>query len=147
LTGSVHDPGVLLSIERTEELKNAFTKRMQSEEVSHREWYARQRNEMVHHVRVLTLEAGALEVILFSNIDEYIGAARTRADLMLANPLRTWEFVGNDLMIATENLGSGLCLELNNYTRGGDYVKDGVYELTTWGAFASTADHSNVPAP
>ena len=77
-------------------------------------------------------------MVLFSDVDEYIGAARVRTDAVLEHPMRIWEFVGNDLALATADLSSGLCVEINSYTSEGDYRRDGIYCFTGWGFFAVT---------
>ena len=133
VTGFKLSAAALLTLEATDQLKEALVARLQSPDASYREWPAEQSEQVVAHLHVLARHAGSSQVVLFSKVDEYIGAARVGADAILREPMRLWEFVGNDLTLVTEDLASGLSVERNQYTRGGDYVKAGVYALTTWG--------------
>ncbi len=126
-------PTALLTLEATDQLKEALVERLQSPDASYREWPVEQSEQVVAHLHVLGRTAGSTEVVLFSKVDQYIGAARVGADAVLREPMRIWEFVGNDLTLVAEDLAGGLCVERNQYTREGNYVKAGVYALTTWG--------------
>lgn len=126
-------PGALLTLEATDRLKEAVVERIQSPDASYREWPVDQSEYVVGHLHAVGRSMGSREVVLFSKVDEYIGAARVGADAVLRDPMRVWEFVGEDLTLVTEDLSGGLYVERNQYTREGDYVKAGVYALTTWG--------------
>jgi hypothetical protein len=47
-----------------------------------------------------------------------------------------WSVVEEDLCLATNDLEHGICLEEGFYDNMGNYVKDGIYELATWGDFS-----------
>ena len=126
-------PGALLTLGGTDRLKETLVERLQSSDARYREWPGEQTEHVVAHLHALGRAVGSTELVLFSKVDEYIGAARVGADAVLRDPMRMWEFVGTDLTLVTEDLAGGLCLERNQYTRDGDYVKAGVYALTTWG--------------
>lgn len=126
-------PGAFLTPGATDQLKATFVERLQSPDARYREWPGEQSDQVVAHLHALERSVGSTEVVLFSKVDEYIGAARVGADAVLRDPMRMWEFVGTDLTLVTEDLAGGLCLERNQYTREGAYVKAGVYALTTWG--------------
>ncbi len=126
-------PGALLTLGATDQLKETLVERLQSPDARYREWPVEQSEQVVAHLHALGRSVGSTEVVLFSKVDEYIGAARVGADAVLRDPMRMWEFVGTDLTLVTEDLAGGLCLERNQYTREGDYIKAGVYALTTWG--------------
>jgi hypothetical protein len=110
----------LLPLDDTEALKRAFVERLQSTEVSYREWPLDQKDEVIGEVRAR------------------IGRAEFRitTDGVTRDPMAVWDLVENDLMVVTDDLANGLCLEINYYTREGEYAKDGVYAMTTWGVFA-----------
>jgi hypothetical protein len=72
-------------------------------------------------------------VALFSSRDEYYGAVRVPAQWVLKNPFDIWKVTEQDLSVAAEDLSSGLCLEYNYYNRHGQYMAEGVYEVTAWG--------------
>jgi hypothetical protein len=126
----------LLPLDDTEALKRAFVERLQSTEVSYREWPLDQKDEVIGEVRARIGRAELRDVVLFSSVDEFVGAARITTDGVTRDPMAVWDLVENDLMVVTDDLANGLCLEINYYTREGEYAKDGVYAMTTWGVFA-----------
>jgi hypothetical protein len=136
LTGVDEVANALLSAEMTAALKQQFVRRLKSADGAYREWPVRAREDVIAHLRSLGRLVGPVEVILFSNVDELIGGARVTADLVLGDPFTIWDFVGNDLSMVTEDLSSGLCVEMNDYTRSGEYEKDGVFSVLAWGVFA-----------
>jgi hypothetical protein len=138
VTGTPLSPGALLSLDATEQLKRAFVNHLRSGEFHYREWPTAQKDDLLGFLRGLSRHVGSLDVVLFSDVDEYIGAARVRTDAVLEHPMRLWEFVGNDLALATPDLSSGLCVEMNYYTSEGEYNRDGIYSVTGWGAFGVT---------
>jgi hypothetical protein len=138
LTGARADSDILLSLEATEQLRVEFVNRMQSGAICYREWPVHRKDNLTGFLRALSRNVGSLEVVLFSDVDEYIGAASVRSDAVLENATDIWEFVGNDLAFATLDLSSGLCVEMNYYTSEGAYRRDGVFSFTGWGVFAVT---------
>jgi hypothetical protein len=136
-SGLTLTPNDFLPLDETEQLKRRFVERLQEEDVSYGEWPVRDRDDVIGYLRALSAVAGHLNVVLFSSADEFIGAARVWSDAVLAQPIKTWDVVEADLSLATEDLASGLCLEMNYYTRNHEYVKDGVYALTRWGVFSA----------
>jgi hypothetical protein len=126
-----------LSIEETKKLKTAFFDRVKYPTEGFRFfWHKRDRESLQSHLRALSVAVRDLRVVLFSSVDHLIAAVRVPADCVLANAMGVWEIVEEDLSLATEDLRNGLCLEENYYTAEAVYVKEGVFELTTWGMFA-----------
>jgi hypothetical protein len=130
-------PSSFLSIEETEKLKAAFLARVKLEsEAGTITWSRDEKTDLVSHLGNLCVHARCLSVILFNKLDQFIGAPLVPADCVLRNVLEVWEVVKEDLDMTSKNLEHGLCLEVNFYTPLGQYIKEGVYELTTWGLFS-----------
>jgi hypothetical protein len=125
-----------IDLQETERKKAAFFHRLQSGEVTTLEWSAEERGRIPEHLAEVSRRAADLEIVLFSNVDRFIGAVRMSAHAVLAQPLEVWAHVGDDLCVASADLEDGLCLEQNYYRSDGQYRKDGLYELSTWGRFA-----------
>ena len=127
-----------LSIEETGRLRNAFFEMVKnSSEPMKRNWPRYDIGDLIAHTSKLREIAGQLTVVVFSDVDRLIGAVRLRAAAVLSHLFAVWNVVHEDLAITTADLNNGLCLELNFYTLSGQYVKEGVFEMTAWGAFAS----------
>jgi hypothetical protein len=125
-----------LSIQQTEELKKPFFTRVRDErERPMPYWQKQDRACVVAYCHDLGRDIGPHPVILFSSIDRYVGAVRLPADSILQNAMSVWSVVKDDLSLATEDLQNGLCLEENFYTPGGEYMRDGIFDLTAWGIF------------
>src|SRR5207249_3292230 len=84
----------------------------------------------------LSLIEPSTPLVLFSSVDEYIGAIRLPAGVVLTRFQAVWEVVEEDFLVSTLDLGSALCVELNFYDVEGRYVRDGVFEVAGWGVFA-----------
>lgn len=126
-----------LSIERTEELKRAFFTKVKMEGQAIKAWWEKQEKEILSaHLLDMCVHVRTLPVILFSSVDQFVGAVRVPADCVLRNAMAVWEVIKEDLSLATEDLQHGLCLEENFYNLSGEYVREGLYELTAWGVFA-----------
>lgn len=128
-----------LSLEETRRLKTAFFQRAEQ---------ASQRSTCLHHfwphsnfenvealLRDVGISVGQIRVILFSSVDSEIGTVSLPADAVLSNPKAIWDVVEEDLAITTPSLQDGLRLEFNFYSEEGEYIKEGLYELTAWGIF------------
>jgi len=125
-----------LSIEKTEELKRAFFTKVKNEEETFKTYWKKQdRDGLIAQLLDKCIDVRFLPVILFSSVDQFVGAVRVPADCILRNAMSVWIVTGEDLSMATEDLQHGLCLEENYYTPTGEYVPEGAYELTTWGMF------------
>jgi hypothetical protein len=126
----------LLSIEQTQVLKRAFFIKVKSESQRRRlTWERPAWEHLLAHLLDVCINVRTMPIVLFSSIDQFIGAIRLPADCVLRNVLAIWEVVGEDLSLTTDDLQHGLCLEENFYTPSGDYMKEGVYELIAWGRF------------
>jgi hypothetical protein len=71
--------------------------------------------------------------IVFSDKDVYLGAVRLPVTAILNHAWSVWRVVGEDLTFASADLSDGLCVEINYYADRGQYVPEGVYELSAWG--------------
>jgi hypothetical protein len=72
-------------------------------------------------------------VVVFSSVDDTIGAIHANAEPILCNVRAVWNVVGEDFRLTTANLTDGLCLGMEQYTLSGNYIPEGVYELAGWG--------------
>jgi hypothetical protein len=129
-----------LELDKVELIRASFLKSLQERRTSSVWWEAADVDSVTQHLSRLARQIGAIPVILFSNLDNALGVGGLPADCILLNAFAVWTVVENDLNVVTETLRDGLCLELNYYTPSGDYVADGVYELSTWGIFNLDVD-------
>lgn len=126
-----------LSLKETERLKEAFYDKIKNGTSIFRENCAKDDfDKIIHLLHDKCIDIYALPVILFSDIDQYIGAVQLPCKYVLTNIENIWKLVKEDIAITTLDVKNGLCLELNFYSINGDYVKEGIYELTTWGFFS-----------
>lgn len=132
-----------LSIEKTEELKVAFfTKLRDGTEALKVNWIKQEQTELLTHLLDVSVAVGALQVVLLSSVDRFIGGVYLPANCVLRNVMATWKVVEEDLSMATEDLQHGFCLEENFYTPAGHYVAEGIYDISAWGAFARARKES-----
>jgi hypothetical protein len=136
-----------ISVERTEELKRAFFAKVKSEDRAMKaSWEKDERETLLAHLLDTCVDVRTLEVILFNCLDRFVGAVRVPADCVLRNAMAVWQVVKEDLSMMTEDLQHGLCLEENFYAPSGEYVREGLYELTAWGKFArNSGDRPTTP--
>ena len=127
-----------LAVDITVELKRAVFEKLRNHGNTIRTqfWRKEQFEDVESYLSALSSRVHDLRVILFSSVDESIGAVILPADCILSRVKVVWTMVGEDLCLTTEDLQHGLCLEENFYGDKGEYVRDGVYELATWGAFS-----------
>ena len=125
-----------LELEHTRRLKALFYNKSGS--LPHDLCWTRSPNTLQKLGDLITdicISVGQLPVILFSSVDDVIGATRLPASRVLAHFEEVWKVTEEDLSLATPNLQHGFRLEINFYCEDSEYVKEGVCELTTWGAF------------
>jgi hypothetical protein len=127
-----------LGPEETAILKAQFFSKVRHEggDTVNLNWPKGRLREVLDYLEDICIEVGESPVVLFSSVDHLIGAVRVPADRVLGNAMSVWEVVKNDLCLATEDLAGGLCVEQNYYDLQGEYVAEGVYELTGWGDFS-----------
>ena len=70
-------------------------------------------------------------------MDKYIGALIVNLEPILCHLEAVWDLVKEDLCVATPDIASGFCLESNFYDKNGDYISEGIFELTSWGEFTA----------
>lgn len=128
-----------MSVENTEELKNRFAERlMRSNRITAtRNWSKRDLDAMLGYFHDVCIDVRTMPVVLFSSIDDLVGAIRVPADSILRNPMAVWKVVEGDLSLATEDLQHGLCLEETFYTISGEYIPEGIFEIAAWGVFVT----------
>ena len=128
--GTNISPAALLPVVETEALKQRFFDRAIHGSVQRLFWRGEQRaqvEDMLHAIR----QQVSTEVILFSEVDFYIGAVRLHSDVVLDHPFEVWSVVSWDLMMTTPLLEDGFRLEHNTYG-----LQKTEYELTTWEQFS-----------
>jgi hypothetical protein len=125
-----------VSIDRTRQLKEQFADRLKQQDSSHRLFWNKDDVMSLHrHLSEVSSAVCGMEIVLFSSVDQFIGAVRMSAKQVLQNAASVWAVVGEDLSLASESMDDGMCLEESFYRSDGEYVHDGLYELTTWGRF------------
>jgi hypothetical protein len=129
-----------VDLEDTERLKNRFVEILRSGTSIKKCSLPAHLNETMFEQLKLRSAVGPARVILFSDVDHYIGAVHVPSDVVLSHAREIWELVGEDLSMCSDDLSHGLCLELNYYDQAGRYLADGVYQVTAWGAFSILPD-------
>lgn len=125
-----------LSIKDTEILKQLFFEKIKNDKhLLQKNFSTDSFNEILASFRDLSIDLHKLQVIVFSNVDQYIGAVYLSAGQVFLNLGTIWDAVGEDLCITTQDLKNGLCLEFNFYTDTGEYKKEGIYKYSAWGQF------------
>ena len=120
----------------TSSLKASFFQHLRAKQNGfHSYWLKRERDELEDALGQIAADTGDTRVVLFSEVDEFIGAAMLPAATVLSHAFEVWDVVGEDLSFATLDLNDGLCLEENFYDADDTYVPEGVFELTRWGSF------------
>ncbi|MCP9496761.1 MAG: hypothetical protein MSG64_20180 [Pyrinomonadaceae bacterium MAG19_C2-C3] len=128
-------PENFLSLEDTQELKSKFFDKVKNKTAYfYRYWSPQELGEVEMLLRVLSFDVDGMQVVLFSEVDQYTGAVILPASRVLANARKVWGVAKGDLALTTSDLQHGLCLEHNFYNESGDYSKEGFYEITAWGA-------------
>jgi hypothetical protein len=93
-------------------------------------WSGEERSHVIAALRSIPVQSHT-KMILFSDVDIYIGAVTIDGKVVLEHPFEIWDVVGNDLMLSSPSIGDGLCLEFNIYGRNKTE-----YELSLWGRFS-----------
>jgi hypothetical protein len=124
---------MFISTDDTINLKKNFFEKVRSHQGSSQLWHPSDSTELFDQLAKLAGRVGSLPVVLFSSVDELLGAVRLPADTILANAQGVIAVVSEDLCIATDDLSSGLSLEFNYYNSSGHYYPDRIHELTSWG--------------
>mgnify|MGYP001558592653 CR=1 FL=1 len=138
-SGFMATPQDFLSLEETETMKAAFLNASRSQGVLRRYRNKGELSAITASIRRLSHDAGSIPVLLFSRVDDVLGAVCLPAAPVLNHPTSVWKVVGEDLCIATTDMGTGLRVETNFYHEDGAYVKTGFYELSAWGRFSEAA--------
>ena len=125
-----------LTLEKTEALKQSFFEKIKIDKnIVHKSWPVDRLKEIMSLIGDLTISYHDVSVVLFSSVDQYIGAICLKVSEIFPNLEAIWNVIGEDLSVTTEDLKSGICLESNFYTETGEYRKDGVFKSSTWGSF------------
>ena len=124
-----------LNRQETTDLKTRFFDRVRLSQQEEEQVYSPVENKEALGFAMSQLADAVVDVsvVLFSDVDKYIGAVRLPAHVILKNAFDVWGLVREDLSFATQDIESGFCLAQNYYDASGKFVKEGVYELTAWG--------------
>jgi hypothetical protein len=126
----------LVDVETTVTLRKTFFQRIKSGSIDlHRYWPKENLADVLSFLSPLAREIGSEQVTLFSNVDQYLGAVQLPAGPVLRDISRVWKAVGQDLSMTTGSGDDGICLEENYYDSDGNYIREGIYELSAWGLF------------
>ena len=132
-TGALATDLSFVDVQVTLGLKVAFFEKLKSGRVDfHRYWPREKFADILDLLSPLTLPDQ--KMVLFSSVDEYLGAVQLPIRLVLNNVAAVWRVVEQDLCVISDGGQSGLCLEENYYDSEGTYIKEGIYELTAWGS-------------
>lgn len=134
-------PADFITPEETLVLREGFFENVKKWHYAHypTHWRRDEIRKVALTLQVIAGKVGSKRAVLLSHDDNLSGAVRLPADRILKRFMHVWEIVGQDLCLTTEDLGSGLCLEVNYTERFGAGADEGIYELTVWGDFAIDA--------
>ena len=125
-----------LELVETKRIRTLFYDRVKfRENCLFKEWSIDCFEEVTNYLLEVDKAAGSVEVYLLSDVDTYIGALQIHSSIVFYNVHSVWELVHDDLSLTSLNLQDGLCLERNYYSNSGEYHRDGLYQLTSWGSF------------
>lgn len=127
----------LLSLSDTDKIKQQFNNKLLGQATIQRcNWTLDEEKKMFEHFTSLAYKCENIDVVLFSNVDDKLGALRTNSRDILLNAKELWTIVGEDFRFTTNNLAHGFCLGFEYYTISETYIPKGVYELACWGSFS-----------
>lgn len=131
-----------LDLDATAELKASFVNALLKHNKGpfKRFWPKDSVNEVTIHLLTLAERVGAMPVVLFSKVDDLIGAVELPAERVLPHALAVWRVVEYDLSLVTRDVQHAMCLEETQYSASGEYLSAGMYEFTGWGAFSPRPD-------
>jgi hypothetical protein len=123
-----------VSLEETDSLKTNFVSKMQHDNKIFRfNIEINRKAELYSTLKHMASLIGPLRVIMFTDVDKYLGAVDVPADSVLIRAKNIWNYIGNDFVLLDNNLDSGICIEINYYNLQGSYEKNGVLEINSWG--------------
>ena len=125
-----------LSLEHTDAAKKQFVDKLTSALSIHKVYSKAAISEITQMLTDACIDMRNHPVLLFSSVDDFIGAPQLPAATVLLNFERLWKVVEQDFRVATPDINSGLCVEDDFYDSFGNYVKEGVYRVSVWGEFA-----------
>jgi hypothetical protein len=129
----------LIPMDRTDELWPRFVEKLKAANKDSRTWSSMEIDLVQNRVEELNPIAAGMRVVWFTQLQ--VGDAiafEVPASPLLNAALSQLVVDTNDLMLATPDLASGLCLQWNYIGR------DHEYELATWGRFS---EHPPVSLP
>jgi hypothetical protein len=142
VTGTTLNDTDFLTLEESDTLRNAFAMNAKAPETTHRYWPARTSfSEIVR--AIVGLAEHPEPVVVFHRADSQIGAILLPPDEVLKDAENLRELLGGDISLMTKDARNGLCLEKTFYEADGEYVTDGVWELTAWGGFARSVSETS----
>jgi hypothetical protein len=124
-----------LDLEETERLRTAFFYKVRDGDYEHRFVAKPAFGELAAALRTMAAD-NKRKIVLFHSMDKFIGALKISKRAALEHLEAVWSVVEEDFCVAASDLTSGLCLEENHYDQSGNFVSDGIFELTAWGEFA-----------
>ena len=131
-TGIRVSDGTLLPLPETVALKRRFYELVRAGGDAHLFWSRQETDALFDKLRRLAGQ-NLPSIVLFSSVDEDIGALELPAEAVLLRAERVWESVEIDLAMASRDCSDGLCLGESMYDADGNFVAGGVYELVCWG--------------
>ena len=122
-----------LDIEETERLRSVFYNNVRAGGEMRRFVQKENFSQLLIEFKALARTTEAQILVVFHKADVFIGAVRLKGDAVFNDVESLWSVTEDDLSVATGDLSGGLCLEENFYDEAGNYFRNGIYELTTWG--------------
>jgi len=138
--GVAVDKSDVFDLDKTDQLRSLLSDRVRRGGDRKRFFSIAALDDVFVELESLGRETARSPVVLLHSSESCIGGLRVSADTALSHARGLWRVVGEDLQFITEDATSGLCLERNYYGAAGEYVSDGVLELTTWGRFNPKAE-------
>jgi hypothetical protein len=130
-----------LGLEETDRLKDAYFRRVREAPArEHLYWTDPMLVAFEAGLARLVQTVGTLPTVMFSSVDEYLGAVMLPAKAILEHWNRAWTVVDHDLCITTDSAAHGLCLEKNHIDEQGMCHPQSFFEATSWGNFQLMID-------
>ncbi len=123
----------LIDLTETARLKNSFTAKLADKDSPcwKAQWTKNCESDAYRVLAALGTQGIGIKFVLFSSVDDLIGACVVDASAVLEHAADVWKVVKNDLNLATADLAAGVCLESNYSSEQGGYLLD----LSAWGRF------------
>ncbi len=116
----------------TQELKDRFYAKIR-ESINRQQISLESLSHLHRAIAGLGQSLSGVDLLLFGREDEWTGAVKLPAGLLFEKIESLWTLFGGEFPVVTCALTDGLCVEWVNYRSDGSFVKEGLYEIVSWG--------------